>query len=74
MQDNVSHRGKKVIRDQGQSSSNFSFLEVHASSLLGKNCKDPSSYPPPSCLIFCLEVVKGQRLSNTKPTELTEQN
>lgn len=37
---------KKAIRGQGQSSSKVSFLEVLASSLLGKNCKNPSAYPP----------------------------
>lgn len=37
---------KKAVRDQGQTSSKFSFLEVLVSSLLGKNCNDLSAYPP----------------------------
>ena len=73
----ISQGKKRAVRDQGQTSSKFSFLKVLASSCCRKSCNSPLCVSPPSCLIPILEeTVKGwcaQHHSNAQPTELTVQ-
>lgn len=72
MQDNVYHRGEKLLQTKVKAAQKFPFQKfLLASSLLGKSFNNPSAYP--SHPLFRRDCEGAEGLSNTKPLELTEE-